>query len=167
MILQNKTLKYKEEKTNAHHNNIKIALARNENIGLLQITHDLAIVRYAADAVSVMYLGKLVEEGSAEAMWREPLHPYTEALIAAIPHADGLGAMPDALPGEVPDPAHPPSGCRFHPRCPYRFDRCSLEEPGLIALAGGRTAACWLHDDDRAAVSPRTKARRAAPEEVR
>jgi oligopeptide/dipeptide ABC transporter ATP-binding protein len=138
--------------------NLLIDLADTEGIGLLLISHDLAIVRYAADMVSVMYLGEIVEEGKAEAMWREPLHPYTQALIGAIPHADGLGAMPDALPGEVPDPARPPTGCRFHPRCQYRFERCSADEPELLVLSDGRTAACWLHDSDRSAASPQLKA---------
>ena len=72
------------------------------------ISHDLAIVRYAADAISVMYLGRIVEDGPAGATWETPLHPYTEALIGAVPHADGAGTLPEALPGEVPDPARPP-----------------------------------------------------------
>lgn len=138
--------------------NLLIDLAHTEDIGLLLISHDLAIVRYAADTVSVMYLGEIVEEGKAETIWREPLHPYTQALIGAIPHADGLGSMPNALPGEVPDPARPPSGCRFHPRCPYRFERCSEDEPELLVMSDGRTAACWLHDSDRSAASPQRKA---------
>jgi oligopeptide/dipeptide ABC transporter ATP-binding protein len=145
--------------------NLLITLARTEQIGLLLISHDLAIVRYAADSVSVMYLGEIVEEGRAEAMWREPLHPYTQALIAAIPHADGRGEMPEALPGEVPDPARPPSGCRFHPRCPYRFERCDREVPPLLALSDGRTAACWLHDADRSATAPQLKIKRPAATE--
>jgi peptide/nickel transport system ATP-binding protein len=61
-----------------------------------------------------------------------------------VPRADGAGVLPESLPGEVPDPAHPPSGCRFHPRCPYAFDRCPVEEPPLMPLAGDRSAACWL-----------------------
>jgi oligopeptide/dipeptide ABC transporter ATP-binding protein len=138
--------------------NLLIDLAHTENIGLLLISHDLAIVRYAADTVSVMYLGEIVEEGTAETIWREPLHPYTQALIGAIPHADGLHSMPNALPGEVPDPARPPSGCRFHPRCPYRFERCSEDEPELMVMSDGRTAACWLHDSDRSPASPQSKA---------
>jgi peptide/nickel transport system ATP-binding protein len=72
------------------------------------------------------------------------LHPYTEALIGAVPHPDGSGFLPEALPGEVPDPAHPPAACRFHPRCPYAFDRCSAEDPATLAIEGDRTVACWL-----------------------
>ena len=70
-------------------------------------------------------------------LWERPAHPYTEALTAAVPRADGAGVLPESLPGEVPDPAHPPSGCRFHPRCPYAFDRCPVEEPPLDAADGG------------------------------
>ena len=142
--------------------NVLVELAHTLQIGLLLISHDLAIVRYAADDIYVMYLGRVVEAGSAEATWAEPLHPYTEALIAAVPEADGDGHLPAALPGEVPDPARPPSGCRFHPRCPYRFDRCVEEEPPLLQLDDGRTAACWLHDLDRVPVSPGAKAPAAA-----
>ena len=142
--------------------NLLVELARDLDMGLLLISHDLAIVRYIADTVSVMYLGKVVEIGGTAATWEMPVHPYTEALIAAVPHADGEGLLPVALPGEVPDPARPPSGCRFHPRCPYRFDRCTVEEPPLLALDDGRQSACWLHDPDRSAVSPALKAPQAA-----
>jgi peptide/nickel transport system ATP-binding protein len=137
--------------------NLLVDLARTLDIGLLLISHDLAIVRYAADEVYVMYLGRVVESGAADATWSQPLHPYTEALIAAVPEADGDGRLPAALPGEVPDPARPPSGCRFHPRCPYRFDRCSVDEPPLLRLDDGRSSACWLHEHDRAPISPRAK----------
>jgi peptide/nickel transport system ATP-binding protein len=124
--------------------NLLASLSRELRLGLLLISHDLAIVRHVADVVSVMYLGVMVEKGETEPLWELPLHPYTEALIAAIPHADGKGTMPEAVPGEVPDPGHPPSGCRFNPRCPLAFDRCTVEEPPLVALADGRSAACWL-----------------------
>jgi peptide/nickel transport system ATP-binding protein len=101
----------------------------------LLISHDLAIVRHVADVVSVMYLGVMVETGPARSLWSLPLHPYTEALIGAVPHPDGSGFLPEALPGEVPDPAHPPAACRFHPRCPYAFDRCSAEDAGCKPAA--------------------------------
>jgi len=124
--------------------NLLVDLSRDLGLGLLLISHDLAIVRHVADAVSVMYLGVMVEEGATRPLWELPLHPYSEALIGAVPHPDGSGFLPEALPGEVPDPGRPPSGCRFHPRCPYSFDRCPEEEPPLVALADGRSAACWL-----------------------
>jgi peptide/nickel transport system ATP-binding protein len=124
--------------------NLLVGLSRELELSLLLISHDLAIVRHVADSVSVMYLGVMVETGATGPLWDVPLHPYSEALIAAVPRPDGSGFLPDALPGEVPDPARPPAGCRFHPRCPYAFDRCAAEEPPLLELADGRTAACWL-----------------------
>jgi len=124
--------------------NLLVALARELELGLLLISHDLAIVRHVADAVAVMYLGLIAETAPTRQLWATPLHPYTEALIAAVPHADGAGTLPEALPGEVPDPSRPPPGCRFHPRCPYAFDRCRIEEPVLVELVPGREASCWL-----------------------
>ncbi len=133
-------------------------LSRNLGVGLLLISHDLAIVRHVADTVSVMYLGRMMETGSTLPVWTVPAHPYSEALIAAVPRPDGRGFLPESLPGEVPDPAHPPSGCRFHPRCPYAFDRCPVEEPGLIPLAEGRSVACWLHEAGAIAATPEARA---------
>jgi peptide/nickel transport system ATP-binding protein len=127
--------------------NLLVNLAHELGLGLLLISHDLGIVRQIADRVSVMYLGEIIEEGPTEEVWRSPLHPYTEALIRAIPHADGGGFMPEALPGEVPDPARPPTGCRFHPRCPLVFDRCPLEHPPLERVSEAREAACWLSSE--------------------
>jgi oligopeptide/dipeptide ABC transporter ATP-binding protein len=124
--------------------NLLVGLARELELGLLLISHDLAIVRHVADSVAVMYLGRIAETAPTRQLWAMPLHPYTEALIGAVPHADGAGTLPEALPGEVPDPSRPPPGCRFHPRCPYAFDRCPVEEPALVELAPDRTAACWL-----------------------
>lgn len=124
--------------------NLLTSLSREVGVGQLLISHDLAIVRHIADAVTVMYLGKVVEAGPTLPVWRQPLHPYTRALIGAIPRADGTGWLPETIAGEVPDPAHPPSGCRFHPRCPSAFDRCSVEEPPLLRLGEERASACWL-----------------------
>jgi oligopeptide/dipeptide ABC transporter ATP-binding protein len=126
--------------------NLLVGLARELDLALLLISHDLAIVRHVADSVSVMYLGEIVEQGPTRELWSAPQHPYTEALVAAIPHADGSGTLPEALPGEVPDPARPPAGCRFHPRCPYVFERCPGEIPPLYDLGGGRASACFLRD---------------------
>jgi oligopeptide/dipeptide ABC transporter ATP-binding protein len=124
--------------------NLLKRLSRELDVGLLLISHDLAIVRHVADDVSVMYLGRMVETAPTAPLWERPAHPYTEALTAAVPRPDGAGVLPESLPGEVPDPAHPPSGCRFHPRCPYAFDRCPVEEPPLMPLTNDRAAACWL-----------------------
>jgi peptide/nickel transport system ATP-binding protein len=93
-----------------------------------------------------MYLGVVVETGPTAELWRAPMHPYTQALIDSIPHADGAGHLPVALPGEIPDPALPPSGCRFHPRCPQVMDRCLTDVPYLASKGGGREVACWLHE---------------------
>jgi peptide/nickel transport system ATP-binding protein len=127
--------------------NLLVELSRELELGLLLISHDLAIVRHTADVVSVMYLGRIVETGPTRDVWSAPLHPYTEALIAAVPRPDGSGTLPNALPGEVPDPARPPTGCRFHPRCPYRFSRCPEEEPRLEPVFARRAVACWLPRD--------------------
>jgi peptide/nickel transport system ATP-binding protein len=120
-------------------------LANEANVGMLLISHDLAIVRHVADHLAVMYLGTIVESGATSEVWNLPLHPYTEALIGAIPKTDGKGTLPVALLGEVGDPASPPSGCRFHPRCPYAGERCAIETPPLVEIAPGREVACWLH----------------------
>ena len=111
--------------------NLLLDLSKQLSLSLLLISHDLAIVHHVADVVSVMYLGKIVESGPTETVWAAPAHPYTEALIGAVPRPDGTGAMPEVLPGEVPDPAMPPLGCRFHPRCPYVMDVCRSNEPLL------------------------------------
>jgi peptide/nickel transport system ATP-binding protein len=138
--------------------NLLVNLSRELELSLLLISHDLAIVRHVADVVSVMYLGVMVETAPTKPLWELPLHPYTEALIGAVPLADGGGFLPEALPGEVPDPAHPPSGCRFHPRCPYAFDRCSVDEPPLLPVAAGRGAACWLQEPDGPPAPPGERA---------
>jgi peptide/nickel transport system ATP-binding protein len=109
-----------------------------------------------------MYLGVMVETGPTAPLWEVPLHPYSEALIAAVPRPDGSGFLPEALPGEVPDPARPPAGCRFHPRCPYAFDRCRSEEPPLLQLSTGRTAACWLQSPDAPPARPAERAAKLA-----
>src|SRR5258708_6050566 len=126
--------------------NLLVELSRELGMGMLLISHDLAIVRHVAHRVAVMYLGKVVETAATRELWEAPMHPYTRALIDAIPHPDGLGHLPEALTGEIPDPARPPTGCRFHPRCPFAFERCLAEVPLLTEIVSGRRVACWLHD---------------------
>jgi peptide/nickel transport system ATP-binding protein len=138
--------------------NLLVRLSRELSLSLLLISHDLAIVRHVADVVSVMYLGVMVETAATQPLWNLPLHPYTEALIEAVPHPDGSGFLPAALPGEVPDPARPPSGCRFHPRCAYAFERCPKEVPPLLTVAQGRAAACWLQSPDAPPAPPGERA---------
>ena len=109
------------------------------------------------------YTGRIAEVAPTRELWATPLHPYTEALIGAVPRADGGGTLPEALPGEVPDPSRPPTGCRFHPRCPYAFERCPSEEPPLVGLAPRRSAACWLQLPGEPPLPPAAKAPRVAP----
>ncbi len=116
-------------------------------LALLFISHDLAIVEHMTHRVAVMYLGRIVEQGPKRAIFANPAHPYTRALLSAVPVPD-----PDAprnreiLTGDVPSPIKPPSGCRFHTRCPLVMDRCRREEPKAIAIGPGHTAACHLHE---------------------
>ncbi|MYS83876.1 oligopeptide/dipeptide ABC transporter ATP-binding protein [Embleya scabrispora] len=124
--------------------NLLLELARERNVGLLFISHDLSIVRQIADTVAVMYLGTVVESGPTDQVWAEPRHPYSKALIAAVPRADGSGELPVDLPGDVPDPAFPPAGCRFHPRCPVAVDACADAEPALVEFLPRRRAACTV-----------------------
>jgi oligopeptide/dipeptide ABC transporter ATP-binding protein len=121
--------------------NLLGGLVDDARLGLVLVSHDLSVVRQVADRVAVMYLGRIVEIGDTETVWGNPRHPYTEALVAAIPHADGAGVLPADLPGDVPDPASPPSGCRFHPRCPIAQDSCRERDQNL-ALVAGRKIAC-------------------------
>lgn len=123
-----------------------VRLSRELEIGMLLISHDLGLVKEIADEVAVMYLGKVVERGPTAQLWDSPNHPYTRALIDALPLADGEGRLPSSLPGEVPNPASPPTGCRFHTRCPLAMDRCRTDEPAFVSLTADRSAACWLAD---------------------
>jgi oligopeptide/dipeptide ABC transporter ATP-binding protein len=146
MIVLDEPLSALDASVQAQVANLLVELARNLHVGMLLISHDLAIVRHVAHRTAVMYLGVIVETAPTADLWTAPMHPYTQALIDSIPHADGAGHLPVALPGEIPDPARPPSGCRFHPRCPSVMDRCRSEVPELVAKDGGRRVACWLHE---------------------
>ena len=124
--------------------NLLVNLVDEFDMGMVFISHDLSIVRRISDRVAVMYLGKIVEVGTVDQIWNNPSHPYTRALISAIPHADGTSFMPQDLPGDVPNPMSPPNGCRFHPRCPLAKEECKTQEPGLRKLGDGRDVACVL-----------------------
>jgi peptide/nickel transport system ATP-binding protein len=120
-------------------------------LALLFISHDLAIVEHMTHRVAVMYLGKIVEVAPKRSLFAAPKHPYTEALLSAVPVPEpGAQRERVILKGDVPSPINPPKGCRFHTRCPYAFDRCRVEEPPLRvvadALGEGHLAACHLHD---------------------
>jgi len=121
-------------------------LQERYGMSYLLIAHNLATVRYLSHRVAVMYLGLIVEQAESEELFTTPLHPYTKALIsAALPARPGEAQERIVLSGEVPSPLNPPSGCRFHTRCPFAFDRCFVEVPRLRELAPGHTVACHLH----------------------
>jgi peptide/nickel transport system ATP-binding protein len=116
-------------------------------LALLFISHDLAIVEHLTHRVAVMYLGKIVEIADRSTLFANPRHPYTRALLSAVPVPDPAAKRDRIiLRGDVPSPINPPSGCRFHTRCPYVFDRCRSEEPVLRDTAGGQKAACHLDE---------------------
>jgi peptide/nickel transport system ATP-binding protein len=116
-------------------------------LALLFISHDLAIVEHMTHRVAVMYLGKIAEIGTKRQIFARPRHPYTEALLSAVPKPDPLAKRDRImLKGDVPSPINPPKGCRFHTRCPYAFDRCRTEEPRLKEVERGHEAACHLND---------------------
>ncbi len=129
--------------------NLLLELTREFDLGMIFISHDLSVIRQITDRTAVMYLGEIVEIGFTEELWKSPAHPYTQALISAIPKPDGKGSLPKELPGDVPDPRFPPTGCRFHPRCPQRMDHCSLQEPQLLSLSTSHHVACLLHSNDK------------------
>jgi peptide/nickel transport system ATP-binding protein len=128
--------------------NLFMELQERLSLTYLFIAHDLAVVRHVCDRIAVMYLGRIVEIAHRDELYKRPLHPYTEALLAAIPVADPEveARRPRAIVrGEVPSALKPPSGCRFHPRCPKAMDKCKTVDPALIDLGAGRSVACHLH----------------------
>ncbi|HSV82232.1 MAG TPA: dipeptide ABC transporter ATP-binding protein [Ramlibacter sp.] len=122
-------------------------LQRELGLALLFISHDLAIVEHMTHRVAVMYLGRIVEMAPKRALFAQPQHPYTQALLSAVPVPDPKAARRRILlKGDVPSPVNPPSGCAFHTRCPHAFDRCRSETPLLRPVGEGQVAACHLHD---------------------
>ena len=128
--------------------NLLLDLKAEFHLTFIFISHDLNVVRYMSDRVMVMYLGQVAEIGDSEALFQQPAHPYTRALLSSIPSMD-----PDhrtetpPLAGDPPNPINPPAGCRFHTRCAHAQPVCSEREPVLSPVAGGQIAACWMHVD--------------------
>jgi len=124
--------------------NLMLSLVKKFDLSLLYITHDLALSRHMCDRIAIMYLGKIVEMGSVDKIVYEPMHPYTKALILAVPVPDPTSKRSDVvIKGEIPSPVNPPSGCRFHTRCPeYLGDICRTKEPEMIEVEPGHYVAC-------------------------
>jgi len=125
-------------------------------MSVLLITHDLGVVAGHADRVVVMYAGRVVETAPTDALFEQPTHPYTEGLLAAVPRIDAPRSRLHAIPGQVPAATAWPPGCRFHPRCPYAWDKCAAQEPPLLETGiPGHTARCWLVTEPARKVSKR------------
>jgi oligopeptide transport system ATP-binding protein len=129
--------------------NVLVELQQRLGLSYLFIAHDLAVVRHISHRIAVMYLGRIVEIASRDDLYQRPMHPYTRALMSAVPVADPEIEMTRprvVVTGEVPSALRPPSGCRFHPRCPEAMDICKTQDPQLKHMAGDRAVACHLHN---------------------
>lgn len=123
--------------------NLLLELQEELNVSYIFVAHDLSVVKHMSDRVAVMYVGRIVEVADTQTLFHSPQHPYTEALLSAIPKPDPrLRSNRIILEGEVADPAHPPSGCYFHPRCRYAIERCKSETPQLQAMQPGHLVSC-------------------------
>lgn len=129
--------------------NLLKELQHELGLAFLFIAHDLGVVEYVSDRVAVMYLGRIVELADSGVLYENPKHPYTQALMSAIPSLDpSRKSHRIVLEGDVPSPAAVPSGCPFHPRCPQAMPVCSRKDPPLEAVAPGHITRCWLYDED-------------------
>ena len=126
--------------------NLFMKLREEFRLTYLFVSHDLGVVQHISDRVAVMYLGRIVELSPTDEIFRAPNHPYTQALLDEVPRLEARKKKFSALKGEIPSPLHPPSGCHFHPRCPFAFERCPVERPVLKEIAPGRFSACHLND---------------------
>lgn len=126
--------------------NLMVDLVKKSSASIIYITHDIALAKHVCDRIAVMYLGKLMETASSQDIVDKPLHPYTQALVAAVPVPDpDSKRTTDVISGEIPSPVDPPSGCRFHTRCPYAHQRCVEEEPVLVETEKDHFVACHLY----------------------
>ncbi len=135
--------------------NLMVDLQRRYGLTYLFISHNLAVVYHISTRVGVMYLGRLVEVAPTETLFRRPKHPYTRMLLDTIPDLDMTGRQRAPVAGEVPSPLDPPSGCSFHPRCPFANERCKVERPEALPIDGG-TVACHAIEEGRLAVEERS-----------
>jgi oligopeptide/dipeptide ABC transporter ATP-binding protein len=136
--------------------NLLKSLQQNLHLTYMFVTHHLLVVKYISDRVAVMYLGKIVELADTRAIFSKPAHPYTHALMSAIPIPDVAHQQQRiVLSGDVPSPANPPAGCRFHTRCPFAVDRCLTEEPLLEAVDTGHLVACHRRHETEKLVTER------------
>ena len=126
--------------------NLFMELRSALNLTYLFISHDLGVVEHISDRVVIMYLGRVVESGPAQALFAAPNHPYTQALLAEVGKVEPIKRTFVPIKGEIPSPLDPPSGCHFHPRCPYAMPKCSGVPPALIEIAPGRRSACYLNE---------------------
>jgi oligopeptide/dipeptide ABC transporter ATP-binding protein len=122
-----------------------IDLVKKRGASVVFITHDLAVTKHVCDRVIVMYLGKMMEMASSTDLIDQPLHPYTKALIAAVPVPDPSYRRTEVISGEIPSPVNPPPGCRFNTRCPFAHERCTREEPPLVEVEKNHFVACHLY----------------------
>jgi peptide/nickel transport system ATP-binding protein len=120
-------------------------LKRDFNLTMILITHNMGIVAELADRIAVMYAGKLVEVAEAVTLYDKPLHPYTQGLLKSIPNISLEAQELETMSGSPPDLIEPPTGCRFHPRCPHVMEKCSAIEPPMRKVENGHRAACWLY----------------------
>jgi peptide/nickel transport system ATP-binding protein len=125
--------------------NLMIDLVKKRGASVVFITHDLAVTKHVCDRVIVMYLGKMMEMASSTDLIDQPLHPYTKALIAAVPVPDPSYRRTEVISGEIPSPVNPPPGCRFNTRCPFAHERCTREEPPLVEVEKNHFVACHLY----------------------
>jgi len=127
--------------------NLMLELVQKRGASVLYVTHDLALAKHVCDRIVVMYLGRVVEMGTTDMILNRPLHPYTRALIAAVPVPDPKSKrVGDVISGEIPSPIDPPPGCKFHTRCPYVHTRCTFVETPLIEVEQDHWVACHLVD---------------------
>jgi oligopeptide/dipeptide ABC transporter ATP-binding protein len=140
---------------------IQLLRELKDELGLtyMFISHDLSVVGYVSDRIAVMYLGEIVELAESRSLLKRPAHPYTQALLSAIPQVDHVGRRERIrLEGDLPSPMSPPSGCKFHTRCPYAMEVCRKVAPRPIRLGPDHVAACHLHDRDQpCAPKPRSR----------